>query len=230
MKTTLNTINYNEFEDWRSKLDDADVCYEWHSEPAGDAILYILKVDAEIAVEVLHFKVQDIAQTTKATKEAHPFVQFIVGLGLLLGFVLFIGYCFFGGASNEKPVIISTSTPLKMDYLSIIGKSKADIIARFGEPVYFYKMTGRANSERLIWTDAKGNEFEIRFDGDTAFAFTWNDYEVNANYNVLMAIGMPQQSPDYSNGNLKRWDNINNFKVLATKFDEYVMVYCEALN
>ncbi len=114
MKTTLKTTNYNEFADWRAKLEAANTTYEWYSEPAGDAIQYVLDVDTQAAVEVLHFNVQDIAQATKATKPAHPFVQFIVGLGLLLGFVLFIGYCFSGG-SEDEPMTAQELRQYKLD-------------------------------------------------------------------------------------------------------------------
>lgn len=228
--TTIKTTNHDEFKHWRNLLDKSGAEYTWRSEPDGEFIKYIMILNHADAVNVLRLVYArpdaELAQQ-KAVKKGSKsaVVTFLLLIGLAA--TLFISTFFSGNNETEVPVQSAANTPLKMDYLSIIGKSKEDMIAKFGEPVYRYKMSDRKGAERLIWSDEKGNDFEIRFDGKTAFAFTWNDYEAEAPYNVLMAVGMPQQSPDFSNGNLKRWDDINGFKLLVTKLDGFISVYIE---
>lgn len=205
-KTILTPKTAEELSNWVKLLKEANVDYRLI--PFGDKPSR-LEVDADAAESFLDIE----------TKKP-------MSIGAKIGIVLaaFCGVSFF--ASMLMVGLTDTpDTPTKpkytYDYTQIMGKTKAELVAVFGEPVNEYEYKEDCPTGGCGALDFKdGLAVTLREGKAYRFEFTTKDAKANK---LLREIGLDSdQEPDVQNETATRWHLVNGLDVtVITTHDEF---------
>lgn len=203
-KTILTPKTAEELSNWVKLLKEAEA--EYRLIPFGNNPSRI-EMDADVAEEVLGIE----------TKKPMP-----IGAKIGIGLAAFCGVSFF--ASMIMVGLTDTpASPAKpkytYDYTQIMGKTKDELVAVFGEPVNEFEYKEACPTGGCGALDFKGG-LAVSLRGGKAYRFEFEKSTFDVS-DPLKAINVPgQPERDFGNEMVSRWDVVNGMEVVITKLDD----------
>lgn len=206
-KTILTPKTAQELNNWVKLLKEAEA--EYRLIPFGQKPARV-EVDEDVAEEVLGI------ETKKPMSIA---AKIGIGIAAFFGFSFFASLLMVGLTDTSDLPDTPAKPKYTYDYTQIMGKTKDELVAVFGEPVNEYEFKEDCPTGNCGSLDFKGG-LAVFIKGGKAYRFEFekSTFDVSDPLKAINVSGQPIR--DFGNEMVSRWDVVNGMEVVITKLDD----------